>query len=284
MSVPVKLVASLIIKNEMSRYLEPCIRHLLGFCDEVVIWDNGSTEMYDEDGRPTRDPSGQPWEIRLMGAFGEDGRRVLSTHDPDAAGGSFVDHARQRQRLLDLTLEREPTHILAIDADEFVTDGARVRAACEDGRYGAWGLCMMEVWNASPDGLEVRQDGGWVEHDVAMLWSPIRVPGPFEIVDRGPATGRTPSAVRHTAEGHTCSGVLHFGWTSRAERQARHDRYVVADGGRFHAKAHLDSILLPDDRIRLAGCEWPAALAPYRDRILAHANAGVSLEGDESDG
>lgn len=255
-----KLIASLVVKNELGRYLESCIAHLLEFCDEVRILDNGSTDL---------------WEIELQGAFGESGKRVKVLHDRDAAvhGAVFVNHAAARQRLMEFTLEGDPTHILAIDADEFIADGPTLRKACEQERVGAFGVCMQEIWNTSEDGLQIRQDGGWVEHDVFMLWAPALVKGPLQIIDKGPATGRTPEAASRARRGYSCSAVLHFGWTNRSERQERYHRYVVADGGRFHAKTHLESILLPDEQITLVDREWPAELAPYKDAIFSRARS-----------
>ena len=53
---------------------------------------------------------------------------VIVTED----GHDFFDHeGRARQRLLEKTMAADPSHILAIDADEFVTDGPALRKACE---------------------------------------------------------------------------------------------------------------------------------------------------------
>lgn len=258
------LAASLIIRNELDRYLAPCVAHLLEFVDEIVILDNGSTDG---------------WEETLRPSWGADGVRLVVARDEDAdrEGGSFfVNHARSRQRLLDFTVTRGATHILAIDADEFVDDGAALRKACEDNRYGAFHLCLQEVWAAHDDRLEVRQDGGWVEHDVAMVWRPGLVRLPHRIVDRGPATGRTPDTLRRTPTGHSCACLLHFGWSNRAERADRYERYVVADGGRFHASKHLESITWPDEQITLTSREWPAALEPVRGQILDRCSGVVA--------
>lgn len=258
-----KICASLIIRNEADRYLEACLAHLLEFVDEVVIFDNGS-----EDG----------WEETLRPSWGDAGSRVIVWRDSDAdiqAGSLFVNHAARRQRLLDLTLTREPTWILAVDADEFVADGAALRAACEQQQHvGALALCLQEVWNAHDDHLDLRQDGGWREHDVAMLWRPDQIRKPLTIVDRGPATGRTPETLNHrlTAHGHTCTALLHFGWANQAERADRHRRYVIADGGRFHNSRHLDSIMWPDAKVGMTPTDWPPTLEPYRAQILDHAS------------
>jgi glycosyltransferase involved in cell wall biosynthesis len=252
----VKVCASLILRNELHRYLEPCLLHLLEFVDEVCVLDNGSTDG---------------WAETLAPALGADKSRVILQLDTEADrehGSMFVNHAARRQQLLDFTLTRSPDWILAVDADEFVADGAQLRRACETQSVDTLALCLQEVWNAYGDRLEIRQDGGWVEHDVVMLWQPSRIRQPLTIVDRGPATGRTPETLTHASRGHTCTALLHFGWANRAERADRHHRYVIADGGRFHNSRHLDSIMWPDEQVGVNQVGWPAALEPYRSRIL----------------
>jgi hypothetical protein len=261
----VKIAASLILRNEAHRYLEPCIAHLLEFVDEVCVFDNGSTDG---------------WEQTLRPGWGAEGSRVIVWYDGAAdsqMGSLFVNHAARRQRLLDLTLTRKPTWIVAIDADEFIADGAQLRHACETEQTDTLAVCLQEVWNAHDERLDIRQDGGWQERDVALVWRPERIRPPLQIVDRGPATGRTPEALNAArSHGHTCTALLHFGWANRAERADRHERYVVADGGRFHASAHLDSIMWPDERVAVQGQQWPSSLEPVRAQILDYATGVVA--------
>ncbi len=254
-----KLTASVIVRNELGRYLAPCVAHLLEFCDEVRILDNCSDDGW-------RDVIHDPRVVSLR--FPEESMQDRSL---------FVEHAVARQRLLDFALEGSPDWLLAIDADELITEGSVLRAACERNDADALHVCMQEVWNAHDDRLDIRQDGGWVEHDIAMLWRPDRVRGPLKIVDRGPATGRTPDAVGYGRVGHSCSAVLHMGWSNKAERQARYDRYVTADGGRFHSGRHLESIMWPDERVTVNSREWPAELAPWKDTILERANRASNI-------
>jgi glycosyltransferase involved in cell wall biosynthesis len=255
-----KLVASVICRNELDRYLEPCIDHLLEFCDEIRVLDDGSNDETREwlSDRARADARVQ---LKLLTRIGDHG-----------GANAFLNHAAVRNHLLHFSLAGEP-HILAIDADEFVADGAAVRAACARDDADAWHLCMQEVWNAREDRLEVRQDGGWDEHDVPMLWAPGRLRGALRITDKGHATGRVPDAVYGARMGHTCTEVLHFGWARKAERQERFDRYAVGDAGRFHAAAHIASIMWPDERVRLTSRAWPAGLAGRKDAILERANA-----------
>ena len=257
-----KLTAAVILRNELHRYLAPCLDHLLAFCDEIVIWDNGSTDGWEETLRAR-------WPV-------EDNSRVKVISDEDADSGTssmFVNHAAARQQLCVRTVASGADWILAVDADEFITDGwaLRERLDLAGSRVGAAGICLMEVWQADEDELRIRQDGGWVEHEVKLCWRPAFTPPPHVIVDRGPATGRTPESVNRALDVSACVGLLHFGWVKEAERIDRHHRYVVADGGRFHQSAHLDSILWPDTMITLAPTTWPEALLSHREAILAAA-------------
>lgn len=241
---------------ERGRYLVPCVEHLLEFCDEVVLGLDGGRDVW---------PGAVPSRVVMLSA-------------PDGFG--FYAHEGQaRQRLLDFTLTREVTHVLSIDADEFVTDGTLLRQNLEANPTAvAWSLCMQEIWKASPDVLYVRQDGGWVEHDVPILYRPAGLPGTLRMPDRALASGRTPDALRRaTSRAHTCTGILHLGWTNESERAARYQRYVDHDGGRFHAGSHLGSIMWPDVRVTLTVRSWPDGLLPYRDAILSHASVNTDV-------
>lgn len=251
-----KLVASLIVKDEANRYLEPCVQHLLEFCDEVRAYDDGSTDGSDE----------------LMDSLG-----VKVARDPES---TFFQHeGNARNRSLQWTLEGQPSHVLAIDADEFVSDGAAVRRACE-GAGAVWSLEMLEVWRAFDECLCVREDGGWRSHPVPVLWQvPDRPSSLWRIADRALACGRVPVPVDRLAHAAvtTDASLLHFGWANQAERVARHHRYAVADGGRFHRSTHLDSILWPDDQVGMRPVDWPPGLNVYLDRILDSTMRGAPV-------
>lgn len=240
-----KLIASLIVRNELGRYIGPCVDHLLEFCDEIRVLDEGSSDGWTD-------------------------KRVSCLREPARDGDSFAGHAAARQRLLDFTLKGEPTHILAIDADEFIADGAVLRAACEDPRFAALQVCLREVWQVNPDGLLIRQDGGWVEHDVALVWQPDRI-NARTIADRGHATGRTPDQVGPVPASHTCTALLHLGWANAGERAERYARYAVGDAGKYHAKAHIESIMWTDEKVLLGPAPWPAGLERWRSELVRRA-------------
>lgn len=194
----------------------------------------------------------------------------------------FAHEGRARQRLLDLTLSMEPTHVLAIDADEFVADGPTLRSGIEaHPERVSFNLTMQEVWEAGADGLCIREDGGWRSHPIPALWKvPARLDSSWRIADRALACGRVPHAIDR-AVAHlgnftdSVSDLLHFGWANEADRDRRFNRYLEHDGGRFHASTHLQSILWPCERIQLRPREWPSGLAGQRSAIMRAASRWV---------
>lgn len=243
-----KLTASLILRNELHRYLEPCVHSLLEFCDEIRVLDDSSTDR---------------WEAVIRSGLSRSDRErlVVHNHHVDTRPGApaFHLHAAARNRLLEFTLAGDPTYVLAVDADEFVTDGAAVRRACEKGG-SVLTLEIAEVWEACDDLLCVREDGGWRSHEIGCVWRADRFrAGTAGLTDKGHATGRVPDAVHRVASTPTGESLLHFGWTNLAERAERFERYAVGDAGKFHAAAHIQSIMWPTERVTLSARKWPAS-------------------------
>lgn len=237
-----KLVASMPVKDEMSRYLKPCITALEEYVDEIRVLDDGSTDGTFE------------W-------LHDRGVRVERN-----TGASWGEHEGQfRQALLDWTREAEPTHILAIDADEFVADGSRLREAIRSQNdQMSFSLTMREVWATDP--WQIREDGGWRSHEVSICF---RVPQDWgrvgwKIENRQFAGGRVPRIIKGEQRigdsFRTGVEILHLGWARVAERAARYDRYTKIDGGQFHAGSHLDSIMNGDDDCVLVPYRHPPSL------------------------
>lgn len=249
-----KLVASMVVRNELGRYLEPALDSLLEFVDEVCVLDDSS-----DDGT-----------AEFLSEYWKKGRVFMV-----AMGESyfFENEGQTRQALLNHTLGYEPTHILAIDADELVADGARVRATIEaNPSWGVFSLCMSEVWRANPGSLDVRIDGGWAPHRVPCIWE---VEPGLRMKD-GPASGRVPPEInlRHLRRESAPIDVdlLHFGWTNERERVERHARYAGRDGF-GHAGGHIASILASDSRVRTITTPWPAWSDATKDEILGRVRA-----------
>lgn len=269
-----KLVASLIVHNEMSRFLRPCIEHLTAFCDEIRVLDDGSTDDTYEWIRDTE------W---MRHSLSGGGCRVECLYNDESK--FFRHEGRARQQLLNWTLEASPTHILALDADEFVADGVAIRAAIDrDPAALAFTVEMQEVWKAWDECLCIRYDGGWAPTRSSLLY---RVPPPhlrdgqWHIRDLALSSGREPSSVKRLAQAGKATAVatevLHFGWTNELDRAARHQRYVVADNGRYHRSQHLASIVWPDAKVEMESREWPPALDRWRDQIVARGGHDAAV-------
>jgi glycosyltransferase involved in cell wall biosynthesis len=262
----VNLIAMMVVHNEADRYLQPCLRHLLDFCDEIRILDDGSTDEWNQqavwwDGvREHEDRIKVRWQER----------------------STFYEHeGNTRQALLDWTMEGHPTHILAIDADEFIGDGELLRLMMQDtGTTGVWKLTMTEVWKSDEEWLYVRQDGDWRPRPVGIAfevppdhYANRQTRRHWRMMDRALACGRTPiytTMVGNRTVAEPVTPILHFGWACEADRAARYARYVEHDGGAHHASKHLNSIMWGDDQVKTSLMRWPEGLD--KTTLLARAN------------
>lgn len=244
------LLASMIVRNEMSRFLPLVVQHLLTFCDSVIVLDDNSDDGTFE--------------------WCDTQSNVLVQRN---TGPQFYEYESQaRQQLLDWTLFWKPDWVLSIDADEFVSHPEALHRAMWS-EYPVWTLDMEEVWKADVEHLHMRVDGQWGPRLCPILWkAPKEVTSEWAIPPRKLACGREPAIVRRTKFRKSGSSVYHFGWTREAARQARFDRYMEHDQGKFHANKHLQSIMWGDDRVKLASKPWPVHLEQVRGGILSYVD------------
>lgn len=254
-----KLVASMIVKDEMSRYLPLAVGHLLTYVDEIRVLDDGSTDGTYEWCQDT------------------DGVEVLRNPGP-----AFFEHeGRARQNLLNWVFESRADWVLGIDADEFVGDPSVVRDAVETAtQYTVYCLWLVEAWKVDMGSISIRVDGAWGPRRVPMLYQlpkggpPRRGQGRFwTIQDKQLACGREPIAVIREGGRAPRLGaeVFHFGWTREADRPDRAQRYFDHDGGKFHQNKHLQSILWGDERVKLEARPWPEGLRDLAVDLVDHA-------------
>jgi len=92
------------------------------------------------------------------------------------------------------------------------------------------------------------------------------------------ACGREPEIVRRYVARSRPTGtqILHFGWANESLRRPRYERYVEADGGKYHRNSHLESIMFPDIDVTMEDWPWPEALADVKDMIIAQSNTDYS--------
>lgn len=256
-----KIVAAMNVRNELGRYLAPMVSSLLVGVDELRVQDDGSDDGTFE----WLEECGPEVQVR---------RNVGLRWDEN--------EGELHQSLLDWTLEARPTHVLAIDADEIVPEIHLLRERLAEFPHSrAFTLNMVEIWRRDVFPWLLRRDGGWRPHPVAIAW---RVPrglreskGEWAIWGRKLAGGRVPRKIRSDQRANAAADlgldILHLGWSDPDERKARHRRYVELDGGRYHAGAHLDSIMLPDSRCDLEPYEGTLGVHRYLTEHLAGAGA-----------
>lgn len=239
--------------GEQDRYLDPFLDHLLDFCDEVRVRSEDTSIAW---------PGNAGVEVMMA-------QPTFFKHEGNA-----------RQELLEHAMRGMPTHLLAIDADEFVADGKKLREAMEaGGQNGVWKLEMTEVWGADEEALNVRTDGKWPPRPIGIAFE---VPQDHH-VDRQkrrhwrlPPTaggcGRVPiltqAAANRTSVPPTTS-ILHFGWACKADRQARYERYANREGF-GHDPRHIESIMFTDVHVGIRRIPWPEALD--KKTLLARVN------------
>lgn len=255
------LVGSMIVRNELDRYVRWTVPALLAFCDEIRVLDDHSTDG-------TREWLEQFDRVQVRQAA-----RRMSENEGLA-----------RQELLDFTFQATPTHVLAIDADELILDFDPILDAIEQhSNAEVWTLEMAEVWGADQNGFRVRVDGGWAPRQVPILYrvpERMRNPGVWRIQPRAWASGREPRYVRSLPARRrvqTGATVMHLGWACADDRADRHARHMQIDGGRFHASKHLDSIMWPNDMVTLEPepRPWPDTIPIDQadlDMVIARIN------------
>lgn len=231
-----KIVGAMVVRNEMGRYLEPCLTAALEYCDMIHVFDDRS-----DDGT-----------FEWLQAWSP-GRRVAVARRADGQRSFAENEARFRQtawRCMTKQLGIEPDDwVMCLDADEFLVTKnphamADIRGIVEDeitraqmSERTSITFHVAEVFDVREEALGVRVDGYWgkiqatrlVEHSGLRDFHP-RVEGGGSIPSR--------SKVRDWNAGNVV--LLHMGYARPEDRQAKHARYSEGKG---HNPSHVASIV-----------------------------------------
>ncbi|HZV74594.1 MAG TPA: glycosyltransferase family 2 protein [Conexibacter sp.] len=211
--------------GEGHRYLDRVLRLADQWADLILVYADG----VDPD---TRDALGAR---DIVAEYGETSRY----RDAES------DVRNQLMRMCDEELA-DGDLVVALDADEQLvgtgTNGNPIedlRGAYDDHRYGRWPVLFEHIW--APDGSVIRVDGGWAPARGYRIYR--HRPG-ARIPDRKLACLPTPPSDDRACPDE-CSPFrcLHWGYAHPHDRPAKHAFYVEQDGGEFHSRRHIDSIL-----------------------------------------
>ncbi|OAB37902.1 glycosyltransferase [Paenibacillus glacialis] len=137
-----RLTAMMQVRNESKRYLASVLHDLSEFVDEIVIIDDASTDG----------------TFELCQSFAKVTRLIKLDKS------EFNHEWQLRQRLWDLAVSTDPDWLLAVDADEFYEERAKVhmRELINQDQYDWVGFRVFDFWGGL---THYREDEFWRIHE-----------------------------------------------------------------------------------------------------------------------
>ncbi len=142
-----KLVGIIQTYNEASNgNLERCLNSLTKYCDEVVVWDDGSTD--------------ESWKIY---------DKKYHCHFLGGMKNDFENELHHKQKLVDTAKSIGADWILRMDADEVIEPRgeSEIRALISDSDKTGWAFHMTNLWRSE---AFYRVDNGYNDVIFNRLW------------------------------------------------------------------------------------------------------------------
>lgn len=204
-----KIVAMLPVRNEARRYLKRVLTHLSSWVDEIVVFDDGSTDG----------------TSHLCLSYP---KVVALARSPDQL--FTVNEVLVRACLWELAVRRNPQWLLAIDADEIFEDAIveEITGLIQEEYYDAIDCRLFDFWGSE---THYRVDGGWNPWPrflrFLVRYDPLR---PVEWPQLPIHCGRWPLAYRSGLPAYqTHIRVKHLGWANAAEHAHKYRFYAAWD-------------------------------------------------------
>lgn len=240
-----RILGSMVARNEEHRYLDACLDWHLEFLDGVHIFDDQSTDG-------TR-------EMALT-------RRNAWVDQRADTEASFMEHEGDFRQAaweaFEMTMQPVPGDwVLSIDADEFFCSPA------EDERVALTVLAMFaRAQDANAVNVRIDEIFGICD-DIPMkridgFWGSIAAPRLFaynaggHFANRRMGCGSTPTYVRPVSAVTLMPSILHYGYAAEPDRHTKYARYTSVSSG--HNSRHVESILRPPTLEALTGDRWPS--------------------------
>lgn len=227
------LIAQMIGRNESKRYLPQVLERLNRFVDKIVFTDDCSDDN-------TAD-------------IAYDYGAAVFTH----TGPSLFERDEGMLRQIAWSsLEKYAVEgrdwILAIDCDELLYGYEYINDYINQQMFDVIGITFYNMWNAN-------------QYRVDKAWAPDVHPRLFRYINGGTfkrqnlACGSVPTYVdRFMAiaryNPYTDLRMKHLGYMADASKYLKYKKYMRIDGGRYHSRFHLESIL--DSKPELVDWQW----------------------------
>jgi hypothetical protein len=221
MTASPRVVAHLVVRDEMHRWLGPCLERLVRQFDTVTVFDDGSTD-------------GSAEYARAVGC--------VVGHRPDHVPAFLEHEAACREYawswMID-AVELDPDDIVvALDADEIISgDRHTIRSIVSLSSACRFVCAIDEIFSVDAAGTPLRRvDGQWGRINGVRI---ARVGRQREFRSQRLGCGSVPAA---TGEWATTALIVirHLGYLRPEDRRAKFDRYI---GRREHRQQHVRSIL-----------------------------------------
>jgi len=219
------LIANMVGKNEADRFLDDVLRHLSGIVDLIVFTDDCSEDETKQ----------------IASGYAE----TFSTEE------NLFTKDEGRLRTIawsNLSKFAKPGDwILAIDCDEKLwstVENFDMVSLLNQNRYDVINIKFFHMWNET----QYRVDKLWAPNDSSRLFR-FYDGGVFN--DRKLACGSEPtyvnSLIRSGSYLRDSSLIMqHLGYVRDEDKKMKFDRYMQLDGGDFHQKSHIESIVDPE--------------------------------------
>lgn len=219
-----KLIAQMIARNEADRFLPDVLSHLNNIVDLVVFTDDCSDDN----------------TLEVARKF--DCKTFSSIWDSPHFGINEGELRAQAWGNLEQFVE-VGDWILAIDADEKLYGQERLPELMT-GIADVLGITFYHMW----DHKHYRADKAWRPTISSRLFR-YYPNGCFNL--RKLACGSEPTYVLDLIRSGRCNWntglrMKHLGYVFDEDKQAKYDRYMKLDGGDFHSRTHIESIIDPD--------------------------------------
>lgn len=222
------LIAQMVGRNEADRYLVPVLDSLKAYVDLIVFTDDSS----DDDTPQIASQYGSVMQTD----------RPLFNEDEGMLRSLAWSHLEQYANPGDW--------VLSIDCDEILYQKQYLAGALDQSQYDVLGIMFFHMWTNT----QYRTDKAWRPNLSHRLY---RYFEGGEFKDRKLACGAEPTYVeelirRGRVRWDTGLVMQHLGYMRDEDKIKKYERYMQLDGGMYHSRMHLESIL--DRQVTLA--DW----------------------------